>query len=89
MNKTLTLFISALLVFAGASFLIAKTQPQTVKQIIDNIEDVTDGNDRVAAGYVAGHVDIGPVCPVMREDMPCDVPPEVYSSRKVVVYAEN
>jgi hypothetical protein len=42
---------------------------------------------RVASGYVAGHVSIGPNCPgPEREGQPCGTPPEAYSSREVVVY---
>lgn len=40
-------------------------------------------------GYVTGHVTIGPICPVERVDQPCVVPPEVYTSRSVVVYTAN
>ena len=37
-------------------------------------------------GYIAGHINIGPICPVERVDNPCVVPPEAYTSRSVVVY---
>ncbi len=41
------------------------------------------------AGRVTGQVTIGPICPVEREDQPCVIAPEVYTSRKVVVYGSN
>lgn len=44
---------------------------------------------RIAAGYVAGHVTIGPICPVEQEGKPCKVPPEMYSSREVIIYESN
>ncbi len=40
-------------------------------------------------GYVSGHVTIGPICPVERIDQPCVIPPEVYTSRSVIVYASD
>lgn len=40
-------------------------------------------------GYISGHVTIGPICPVERIDHPCVVPPEVYTSRNVIVYESD
>ncbi len=37
-------------------------------------------------GTVSGTVTIGPICPVERVDEPCEVPPETYTSRKIIVY---
>lgn len=37
-------------------------------------------------GTVQGTVTVSPVCPVERIDTPCVVPPETYTSRKVVAY---
>jgi hypothetical protein len=39
------------------------------------------------AGYISGHVTIGPNCPVERIDQPCAPSPEAYTSREAVVYA--
>jgi hypothetical protein len=39
-----------------------------------------------ADGYIAGHVTIGPFCPVEQEGHPCPVPPYAYTSREAVVY---
>ena len=44
---------------------------------------------KIAAGYVSGHVTIGPFCPVERIDQPCTVPPEAYTSRAVVIYQND
>ncbi len=41
------------------------------------------------AGVLAGKVTIGPICPVEREDMPCPIPPEVYTSREMIVYTSD
>ena len=80
MNKTLiTSLLIVAVVAVGAGLLIAKSPEKT---------GITD-TDRMAAGYAAGHVTIGPLCPVMREDMPCEAPPELYSSRKVLVYDDE
>lgn len=45
--------------------------------------------EKIAAGSVGGYVTIGPFCPVEREDQPCEIPPEAYTSRQVVVYENN
>lgn len=44
---------------------------------------------KIESGYVAGHVTIGPFCPVESIDHPCTVPPEAYTSRSVVIYQSN
>lgn len=45
---------------------------------------------RVAAGYVAGKVTIGPSCPGPQIlDKPCVTPPEAYTSREAVVYGSD
>ena|SRR3989338_2454671 len=73
-----------LIILAGAGFYILKS-PKA------EIENTTppEQTERIAAGYVSGHVDIGPICPVEREGMPCKIPPEAYSSREVIVYASD
>jgi hypothetical protein len=43
----------------------------------------------VSTGYVAGHITIGPNCPVEQADHPCPTPPSAYSSRQVVVYKSD
>lgn len=53
------------------------------------IRVVPQNSSRIAAGYISGNVHIGPFCPVEREDEPCKVPPEAYSSREVVVYLSD
>lgn len=37
-------------------------------------------------GVIKGKVDVGPICPVEREGVPCPVPPEAYTSRQIVIY---
>ncbi len=44
---------------------------------------------KIAAGYAAGYVTIGPNCPVERVDQPCPTPPEAYTSREAVIYASD
>ena len=48
---------------------------------------VIENPEKIAGGYVAGHVTIGPNCPVERIDEPCTTPPEAYTSREAVVYS--
>jgi hypothetical protein len=40
----------------------------------------------VKTGVIRGKVNIGPICPVEREGVPCPVPPEVYTSREIIIY---
>lgn len=47
------------------------------------------GNSDIPAGYLTGHISIGPFCPVEREGVPCPIPPGAYSSREVLIYKEN
>ena len=54
-----------------------------------NKEKGNDTDGRIAGGHVEGHVNIGPFCPVEREGVPCPVPPEAYTSRKVVIYGSD
>lgn len=37
-------------------------------------------------GILAGQVTMGPFCPVERPGVPCPVPPDAYSSRRILVY---
>ncbi len=50
------------------------------------ILNVTVKQPAVTTGGVTGTVTIGPICPVVRIDEPCVVPPEVYTSRSIIVY---
>jgi len=45
--------------------------------------------DVVTSGTIKGKVDVGPICPVEREGVPCPVPPEAYTSREVILYAAD
>jgi len=49
----------------------------------------TTSTERIAAGYVAGHVSIGPFCPVERPGVLCPVPDGAYSSRQAVIYYDD
>jgi hypothetical protein len=49
----------------------------------------TSSGASVMLGTLSGTVTIGPICPVEREGVPCDIPAEVYTSRNIVVYGEN
>lgn len=48
-----------------------------------------ESGSRIAGGYIVGHVDVGPICPVERPGEQCKVPPEVYTSREVVIYMSD
>jgi hypothetical protein len=40
-------------------------------------------------GIIKGKANIGPICPVERIDEPCQISPEVYTSRQVAIYDET
>ncbi|MFA6000408.1 MAG: hypothetical protein WC783_05580 [Candidatus Paceibacterota bacterium] len=63
------------------------TSGELFVQVIENPNSETNPPTRIAAGYVAGHVTIGPNCPGPEKiGQPCPIPPGAYSSREVVVY---
>ncbi len=82
-KQGIILSILLLLILAGAGFYFSKSPKTEIK----NTD--TDSTERIAAGYISGHVDIGPICPVEREGMPCKIPPEAYSSRQVIIYESD
>jgi SanA protein len=43
----------------------------------------------IASGYVSGHIDIGPFCPIEIEGQTCEIPPEAYTSREVIIYESD
>ncbi|MEK7627640.1 MAG: hypothetical protein AAB397_03600 [Patescibacteria group bacterium] len=45
---------------------------------------VVDNENMIAV--IKGSVDVGPICPVVREGVPCPVPAEAYTSRQIVIY---
>ena len=45
--------------------------------------------DIITKGVIKGKVNVGPICPVERLDVPCPVPPEAYTSREVILYDSN
>jgi len=56
-------------------------------QVVGNTDSSDDSSVRLAAGYVAGHITIGPNCGgPEKEGETCVTPPSAYSSREVVVY---
>jgi hypothetical protein len=40
-------------------------------------------------GYISGKVTLGPICPVEQAGVPCVIPAETYTSRKVIVFATD
>jgi hypothetical protein len=52
-----------------------------------NQESPTDntGSSFGEKGIIKGTVSVGPVCPVEEKGVPCDIPPEVFTSREVVI----
>lgn len=49
----------------------------------------TGASATTTMGTLTVAMTIGPVCPVEREDMPCDPTPEMFAARKVSVYRSN
>jgi hypothetical protein len=44
---------------------------------------------QVEQGFLEGKVTIGPICSVEIEEVPCEIPPEVYEERKIVIYTQD
>lgn len=84
MRKSNVLILIAIIILVGVGFFIFKSS-----KIATDVENPIPIPDRIAAGYIAGSVTIGPFCPVEREGVPCIVPPEAYTSRSVIVYENN
>ena len=82
MSKSITLSLIAIAIIAGAGFFIFKSSKT-------NTDNPNGTPGRIAAGYIAGRVTIGPFCPVEIVGHPCQVPPEAYTSRSVIVYDSN
>jgi hypothetical protein len=64
----------------GYRFALVETTETTAVIVVEK------GVATVGHGYVSGTVTIGPICPVEREGIPCDIASEVYTSRNVVIY---
>ncbi len=50
---------------------------------------VSEPKKPTVRGTITGTVTIGPICPVERQGIPCEVPSEIYTSRNVIVYNES
>ncbi len=91
------IFIVLIIVIFGAYHISQKENksttiiypPVTLTTTTPPTEPKPTVNPTPAKGTVAGHINIGPFCGVIREGKDCPVPPEAYSSRKVLVYASN
>jgi hypothetical protein len=60
-----------------------------VKDILSTFKFIDNVAIESGSGIIQGKVSIGPICPVERIDMPCKVNPEVYTSRKVIIYKND
>jgi hypothetical protein len=99
MSKSVALSLIAVVILAGAGFLIFKPSQSAVVE--NPISSSTNNPNpipispepivpiKVPVGFVSGHVTIGPICPVERVGQPCIVPAEAYTSREAVVYASD
>ncbi|MEO5635096.1 MAG: hypothetical protein ABIS26_00035 [Candidatus Paceibacterota bacterium] len=61
------------------------TSTQALNSCINN----ANSGSRVAAGYLSGHVTIGPFCPVEQVGKPCPPPEGAYTSREAIVYESD
>jgi hypothetical protein len=86
MSKSVIISLGALVFLVGGGALVLNSS-KYADQTQNPPVNVNPNPDRVAAGYVAGHVTIGPNCPgPQREGQVCVTPPSAYSSREVFVY---
>ncbi len=42
-----------------------------------------------AKAIIKGQVDVGPICPVQQQGVPCPTPPEAYTSRQIILFAQD
>lgn len=68
---------------------VGRTGPNCEFATCPNTTVVPPDDRIIRAGYVAGQVTIGPICPVEQIGHPCVAPPETYTSRAAVVYAAD
>ena len=89
MNKPTIISLIVIIVLLGAGVLLLKSSKPTGELPVDKVSN-PNPPDKIAAGYISGHVTIGPNCPgPERIGVPCPIPPEAYSSRAVVVYESD
>jgi hypothetical protein len=74
---------------AGYAFTLKNAIETEVTITVTKDTNPTTEDTNINAGYITGHVSIGPICPVESVDHPCVVSPETYTSRNVVVYEAN
>ncbi len=75
--------LTLIIILAGAGYLIYRPNNNVY---ISPPNPTPLGNPN---SYLAGHISIGPFCPVEQVGHPCPVPPEAYTSREVVVYKND
>lgn len=62
--------------------------PAKTENDAKNITQLLSKQEKIEnkSSTIKGKIFIGPICPVEKEGVPCPVPPEVYTSREIVVY---
>jgi hypothetical protein len=79
MSKKVTIFIVIVIVIViallAAAFFVWRAS-----------ESNFEFTETTPPGFLAGQVIMGPFCPVERPGVPCPVPADAYSSRRVMVY---
>ncbi|MEK6954459.1 MAG: hypothetical protein AABX01_05595, partial [Candidatus Micrarchaeota archaeon] len=58
--------------------------PSGYECMLDGSYPDAGGECILGIGVLQGNVALGPICPVERQDVPCPVPPEAYTSRKLI-----
>lgn len=62
---------------------------EAVHPPLEKDTEVVEKPKAIEHGTISGKVTIGPICPVEREGVPCPVPIEAYTSRKIVIFKED
>ena len=86
-----TLTLGRPIIFAGKQVSLTSVFPapqsqKTMAQSEYRFEFIVMPSPASGRGTIHGNVNIGPICPVERVDVPCPVPSEAYTSRDIVIY---
>mgnify|MGYP001612309407 FL=1 len=72
-------------VLADYSFFLENATEDTITVRV--VHKVSSPN--ALAGYVAGRVTVGPVCPAENPNNPCKIPADLYTSREAILYMSD
>ena len=92
-EKSTTRVITNFAECKAAGYPIMESYPEQCRTkegtLFVNEEQRVEEDGRVAGGYAVGRVTLSPLCPVESVENPCEPSQTTYTSRKVLVFAED